>query len=645
MKAAKARVLEAEGAAGTLEAGRVMSRALAASSPGPDRLSLACGFGVRLVTAWWRGCTAQSKNPEPLRPPSRSFDLAELPSPAAALADSLGEAMASLDPEAAAFQIGQIYTGMLPVEYRSALGVYYTPPALTARLIAQASEAGVDWTTARVLDPACGGGGFLAPVAQRMIEALGGCSPRILVENLGSRLRGFEIDPFGAWLSQVALDALVFPITSAAGRRLPWVVTVCNSLRRSPPRDRFDLVIGNPPYGRIRLDEADRARFRRSLFGHANLYGIFTDMALRHTRPGGIIAYVTPTGFLAGEYFKNLRALLGRNAPPVTIDFVSARRGVFDDVLQETLLATYRRGGKSKVVTVHEIRPAAGPGGAVEVETAGKVPFPADPAQPWLLPRNRQEAPLVARLARMSHRLADWGYSVSTGPLVWNRHKSQLRERPGRNRLPLIWAEAVTPDGRFLFRAEKRNHAPYFELCKGDEWLVIDEPCVLLQRTTAKEQQRRLIATALPQEFLAEHGGAVVENHLNMLYPAHDDPPVTADVLAAFLNSTAADRAFRCVSGSVAVSAFELEALPIPDPEELAELHRLVWARASREEIKKECLRLYEGRSLRPAFSTAGGALAEREWQQGGFARRQHREHDRSSSSANSPRALCLFTG
>jgi adenine-specific DNA-methyltransferase len=70
------------------------------------------------------------------------------------------------------------------------------------------------------------------------------------------------------------------------------------------------------------------------------MYGLFTDMALRHTKPGGVIAYVTPTSFLAGEYFKNLRALLGRDAPPATIDFISARKGVFDDVLQETLLAT-----------------------------------------------------------------------------------------------------------------------------------------------------------------------------------------------------------------------------------------------------------------------------------------------------------------
>jgi adenine-specific DNA-methyltransferase len=517
----------------------------------------------------------------------------ELPESARALADSLGEAAAQLNVEAAAYQIGLAYTGMLPPEYRAAQGVYYTPPALTARLTAQATEAGLDWTSARVLDPACGGGAFLAPVAQRMIDALPGCSPRILIENIANRLRGYEIDPFAAWLSQVALDTVLLPISREAKRRLPVLVTICDSLRRSPPRERFDLVIGNPPYGRVRLDAAQRARFTRSLYGHANLYGLFTDLGLRHAKENGIIAYVTPTSFLAGEYFKNLRSLLGRNAPPATIDFVSVRRGVFDDVLQETLLATYRCGGTPAPITVHEITPENSAG--LSVKNAGTIALPANPSEPWLLPRHPEQSSLVARLTCMRHRLADWGYTVSTGPLVWNRHKSQLASRPGRGRHPLIWAEAVTSDGHFIFRAEKKNHAPYFEVRSGDDWLVVDTPCVLLQRTTAKEQARRLIAAALPDAFLKEHGAVVVENHLNMLRPIDGRPRVAPAVLAAFLNSVAADRAFRCVSGSVAVSAYELEALPLPDPGGLDSLATLLRIRADRDRIEAACARLYAG--------------------------------------------------
>ncbi len=85
----------------------------------------------------------------------------------------------------------------------------------------------------------------------------------------------------------------------------------------------------------------------------------------------------------------------------------------------------------------------------------------------------------------------------------------------------------------------------------------------------------------------------MVENHLNMLRPIVDPPPVSPDVLAAFLNSGAADRAFRCISGSVAVSAYELEILPLPAPEALAALSRLVRAKARRSRIEATCSALY----------------------------------------------------
>jgi adenine-specific DNA-methyltransferase len=195
----------------------------------------------------------------------------------------------------------------------------------------------------------------------------------------------------------------------------------------------------------------------------------------------------------------------------------------------------------------------------------------------------------------MRTRLSDWGYAVSTGPLVWNRHKDQLVARPGGKRFPLIWAEAVTSDGRFVWRAEKKNHAPYFEIRKGDDWLIANCPCVLVQRTTAKEQSRRLIAAALPPEFVFRHGAVMIENHLNMIKPIVKRPPVSADVLAAFLNSAAADRVFRCVSGSVAVSAYELEAMPLPPVISLDLFVRLVRERAPRDQLESACTLLYGG--------------------------------------------------
>ena len=571
----------------TIAPGRVMSRALASASSADRRLPMARAFAVRLVSRWW----ATLASDQPIRPLLAPFAVEELTPAVAALADSLGKEASFLDIETAAYEIGLIYTGMLPTDHRSAHGIYYTPPALTAHLIGLAHRAGVDWAGARVLDPACGGGAFLTPIALTIRKALAHCDPRIVVENLGSRIHGYELDPFGAWLSQVTLDAAMLPVTRAAGTPLPVVVSVGDTLRRVPPRDKFDLVIGNPPYGRVKLDASDRKKFARSLYGHSNLYGLFTDMALRHTKVGGVIAFVTPTSFLAGEYYKKLRGLLGDEAPPKSFDFVSVRKNVFDEVLQETLLATYVRGSKVGKVTVAELQPVST--NAIVLKAVGTFSLPQQTSEPWLLPREAAQASLVTRLARMKGRLADWGYAVSTGPLVWNRHKDQLANRPGKDRHPLIWAESITSDGRFEFRADRRGHAPYFQLRAADRSLITDRACVLLQRTTAKEQRRRLIAAAIPEDFMRQHTVVVVENHLNMVLPIGDGPKVDARVLAAFLNSTAADRAFRCVSGSVAVSAYELEAMPIPYVGDLSVLTELIQQGATRQAIDLACLELY----------------------------------------------------
>jgi adenine-specific DNA-methyltransferase len=564
-------------------------------------------FGYRVVAAWWAALTVADGARQPLREPFAPFDSdgsINLPRAEKTLARKIGSSLATLDAEAAAYRAGLAYIGLLPAAHRAAHGVYYTPPGLGARLIERATSAGVDWRTARVLDPACGGGAFLAPVARQMVRALRHCEPRLLLQDVARRVRGYELDPFAAWLAQVALDAVMLPVTRACGRRLPVVVTVCDTLRAAPADEPFDLVIGNPPYARVRLDAADRRRFERSLFGHANLYGLFTDAAIRHTKPGGVIAYVTPTSFLAGEYYKKLRALLRREASPVSIEFIARRDDVFDDVLQETLLATYRRAGAVRprhaadtvVVDIVLAAETALPGGTVDTTGFGApvvVALPHDPSAPWILPRDRAHAALAETLATMPHRLRDWGYTVSTGPLVWNRYKNQLHARTARNRFPIVWAEAVTPDGRFVWRAQRRNHVPYCAIRAGDEWMLVRDPCVLLQRTTSKEQQRRLIAAPLPAAFVQRCGAVVVENHLNMLRTVAPRPAVSQATLAAFLNSAAADRAFRCVSGSVAVSAYELESLPVPSPASLEPLRRLISSSASKATIDAECERLY----------------------------------------------------
>ena len=545
-----------------------------------NRLAHARGFCAAVIDTYWDKLVERHGTTMKIRPVPVA--LPNLPADVRRVAESIGALITEFPTEDAGYLIGSIYTVMLPDSIRSEMGAYYTPPPLVARLLDLAEAAGFDFSRGSAIDPACGGGAFLAPLALRMVAKSEGASPDWIVRSLSKRLRGVELDPFAAWMTRVLLDAAVIPICVLAKRRLADVVVVADALDPQP-EGTYDLVIGNPPYGRLKLSESMRERYARSLYGHANLYGLFTDLALRLAKPTGVVAYLTPTSFLGGQYFKALRELLTTEASPVAFDFVSDRHGVFDDVLQETLLATYTRAGSSAPARVSALVPQGlnaarvEPIWDVEVDKTGG---------PWLLPRTRSDAELLRILACLPTRLGDLGYAVSTGPLVWNRYKKQLSNIRTDKTLPLIWAESVSTMG-FEFSAERRNHVPYFVLEKNQEHLVLDQPCILVQRTTSKEQGRRLVAAAVPQKFLDIHGGAIVENHLNMVYAvAPKKAPISLETIEALLNSRTLDRVFRCISGSVAVSAYEINALPLPSVKELSQLDLLVKNGGSAEMIE-----------------------------------------------------------
>ena len=103
------------------------------------------------------------------------------------------------------------------------------------------------------------------------------------------------------------------------------------------------------------------------------------------------------------------------------------------------------------------------------------------------------------------------------------------------------------------------------------------------------------MAAELPAEFVDQHGGAVIENHVNVIRPLGGGDRVSASVLLALLNSNFVDQIFRCINGSVAVSAYELEALPLPDPQRVAYLEHLVVNAISPAAVEREVEELYRG--------------------------------------------------
>ena len=513
-------------------------------------------------------------------------NLGAIPTEVHRQASIFGADLADLALPDAVAELGRLYTHALPGAHRSENGIFYTPPALVVRLLDKATAAGMDWLRGKAISPGCGGGQFLVEDARRMAVAMGDAAPAIVVASVGARLRGWDIDPFACWLSQLAAEAALLSQVVASGKRLPPITECRDSLMDSwyGHEGTYDLVNENPAFGRIKDTPEIRERFTRTLYGHPNAYGLFADVSLRLAKPaGGIVALLTPTSYLSGQYFKALRRTLAENARPVSIDIVESRTDVFPDVLQEVALSTFVQGRMESRATcsIVHVEPDE-----LRIENAGELLLPNNPEDPWIVARDPADVALVAAMQSMPTRLSDWGYQVSTGPLVWNRANKlgRLHNEPGPDRYPVVWAEAVSPDGRFALRYEQRDHKAFYEAKPDKEGKnrkngkprqpkpdpnLVRTSCLLLQRTTAKEQARRLIGAVMPKSLVKAHGAVAVENHLNMVRPTKQHPPVSLTMLAAFFASELADRVMRCINGSVAVSATELEAMPLPTVDDL----------------------------------------------------------------------------
>jgi adenine-specific DNA-methyltransferase len=196
-----------------------------------------------------------------------------------------------------------------------------------------------------------------------------------------------------------------------------------------------------------------------------------------------------------------------------------------------------------------------------------------------LLPRHPSDRRLVRVAGGLRARLGNYGWKASTGPLVWNRHKPQIEASFREGRLPIVWAADI--DAGFVARDPARDHQRWIALRPQEEFMKQCAPAILVQRTTAPEQPRRLIAARLDADTLRDWGGAVVvENHVNVLRCADPKSALTPELLEQLLHTPTLDRLYRCLTGTVAVSAYELEALPLPPPRILRE-----WGDLARDEL------------------------------------------------------------
>ena len=126
----------------------------------------------------------------------------------------------------------------------------------------------------------------------------------MVLRNIPSVIEGVDADPAAVWLANVVLAAEALPLLVEVpkARRRPMPTLASGGDGLTPPSRPTRAVVMNPPYGRVRLDSAERQRFASFLYGHANLYGLFLAAGLESLDDKGVLSALVPTSFTAGRY-------------------------------------------------------------------------------------------------------------------------------------------------------------------------------------------------------------------------------------------------------------------------------------------------------------------------------------------------------
>lgn len=471
-----------------------------------------------------------------------------------------------------AFWLSSAYAALLPTEKRKSSAMYFTPPQLTARLL-DCVEARIAIESGPLIDPACGGGAFLAPAAIRIIEKLEarGLRGEAILSHLESNIFGCEADEFLCWLSAAFLRMAAAKAIKEAGREPVFTILHGDGLKLFEAHEKsFQVVLCNPPYRKMTQAELEPyfSSYADVVKGQPNLYSLFIRRTTQLLKPGGVGAVLTPMSFLSGHSFAPVRKMLIERGGIEQLDLIHDKEGIFLSAEQDTVITTWRNLPTKEHAKATQVYCLESRG---KFDFAGTLHLSTEPT-PWPVPRHASDRELAFLFDGPQARLEDYGYRARTGTLVFHRDKrprfvSREDAKNPKALLPLIWSKNISPNGEFsLTRVASPTTERFVDMGEPAAPGVIRRPAVVLQRVSSTEQPRRLVGAAVPAEVLAEFGGVVGENHVCFLEQANDDCEVSPELLAQILRTRTVDRLFRCISGATNVSAYELQHLPLPSP-------------------------------------------------------------------------------
>jgi adenine-specific DNA-methyltransferase len=478
-----------------------------------------------------------------------------------------------------AFWLSSAYSIWVGDGVRKEKSLYFTPPILAERLIDDLISHGASLIHHTWMDPACGGGAFLAPVAVRMVRSLTkiGKKPNEIIEIVSNNLVGNDIDRTLAYLSTQFLTMSLYDQILISNIQPKFRISVRDGLMEADDENKkADVIICNPPYRKMKSTEANEYKklFSNILEGQPNIYGLFIYQCLKLGTKDALVGLLTPTSYLSGKYFTKLRRAILNESHVCQLDLVDDRVGVFIGVSQGAVLSLYKRSTCKAPNLNTEVYALSITGLFTKVGTCAL----ADCSGAWPIPREEGDQEIISRASLSPYRMTDFGYKARIGAYVDYRDKRKTYATQPDNKkmkavFPIIWSSDITSDGRLNHgrTSEQDGHHIFIEMGNREHSAVVRRPVIALQRVTSPDQPRRLVCAPIDEDFVKRHDGVVGENHVIFLEQT-DTTEISTSLFAAILASQPIDRLFRSISGAVNVSVSELNQLTLPNPKVLINL-------------------------------------------------------------------------
>lgn len=332
--------------------------------------------------------------------------------------------------------------------------------------------------------------------------------------------------------------------------------------------EKYDLVIGNPPYMKIAKAAEEAKAMSAVCYGAPNLYFLFATLGLFNLKKYAEMVYIIPRSWTSGAYFKRFREYFLNEGRLEQVHLFVSRDKVFDkeSVLQETMIIKISKTQQTpETVKITSSVSGNDFSGLQVLEVPYNVVVNGENLYVYL-PMNEQEVVVLKKIQQWPNTLPLLGMRMKTGLTVDFRNYEYLQDNAGNDAVPLIYPQHLQ-QGRVIFPVQREKE---YIATKKSGLLQKNKNYLFVKRFTAKEEHRRLQSAIYLKKDLVDYINISTQNKINFIDGIKIElSECLVYGLYVLFNSTLYDVYYRILNGSTQVNSTEVNTMPVPCLEDI----------------------------------------------------------------------------